>query len=230
MLSKSSINGKKILWILFFLIIFIGAITALFSNNFFKNNKPLDNKELETAEFIQEIRSFVKETTDNKTPNERIENELAKLKNDSLSDQKKFEALSNLAFYFADEYATKHNPSVREFSSTVIAKYAKENYPNLYNESMFNFVCADLSCGQELSLEIKQIFKLLDESGAEPEYIDAIKSNLTVIGYIPDSEVDEKKYGFSFIYPQILELNNPKASEAAKILKNYAKQKYNTDL
>lgn len=223
----ATFRTKKISLIL---IIVLGVLATIVMGIYFARNKYISSENDAATVFAQDVRYFVIEATNSALPNERIEKELAKLRDKSLSDQEKFDALSTLAFYFADEYATTHDPKVREFSSTVLAKYAKEKFPKHYNESMFNFVCADLTCGQKLSPELNQIIKLVKESKAEPDYKNTIISNLTNVGYIPDSETDEKMYGFSFIYPQMLELGDPKASEAAALLKKYAKQKYNLGL
>ncbi|KKQ35070.1 MAG: hypothetical protein US51_C0017G0002 [Microgenomates group bacterium GW2011_GWA2_37_6] len=68
---------------------------------------------------------------------------------------------------------------------------------------------------------------MLDESDVENYYVKTIKENLTTAGYIPDSEIEEKKVGFSLVYDQLLRVGDPKASEAAQVLKTYSRQKYN---
>ncbi len=212
-------RGKRIsILIVLIILLFVIPATILIINTL--------EPDKETEVLTNKIRQFAKEKTEDSKPPERIEAQLTRL-SEKASEKEKYEALSIVGFYFSDAYSSTHDPEIRKFSAEIISPYAKKEFLDFYKDIDFIFTCADSTCGQKLSSEIEHVFALLDESDVENYYVKTIKENLTTAGYIPDSEIEEKKVGFSLVYDQLLRVGDPKASEAAQVLKTYSRQKYN---
>ncbi|MBI2621966.1 MAG: hypothetical protein HYW63_04985 [Candidatus Levybacteria bacterium] len=221
-------NHRKIILVLIiFIILAIIVISSLLIFNKTIFEKVSGNK---TEAFISEVDSFILKNTKVKETPEQVENTYKIIRDPNASNQSKYDGLVNLSFLFSTQYSLTQDPKYREFSKKVIEGYAKKNFPSLYHTNNFNIPCADPVCGQEFTSEIKEIFKLINESGMSEAYKNTISSNLKVAGHMPDSEVEEIEIVYWVIYEDLIFASDPIASEAAEFLKNYAKSKYNIDL
>ncbi|KKP80857.1 MAG: hypothetical protein UR81_C0014G0013 [Candidatus Levybacteria bacterium GW2011_GWB1_35_5] len=207
------------------LSLFIVMILALSAFFIYKKYKA----EQSTNALVEYIRKEIKIRSSTKDVPEQIEKQLSIIKKTSLPAQQRSTALSNLAFYFSNEYSTTNDPQIRLISQNVIGKYVKENFPNLYNPTIFNFVCADPKCGKPLSPEIKQVLDQITKSDL-PENIKITASeNLRNASYMLDTNSSDKIFGIRLVISQLQRSGNPVGSNSANILTKYLKYNYNVE-
>lgn len=184
-----------------------------------------------TDAFVKNIRAEAGSRNEAKKVPEQIERQLETIQNRNLSEEKRYNALINLAFYFSSEYSLSHDPEIREISKNVIGKYAKEQFPKIsYNKTIFEFICADPSCGPPLNPEIKRALDLVDKSDLPENIKVTVNQNLTNAAYMNDKNLSDKIYGVRLSISDLQQSGNPTASDAANILTKYLEENYKTEL
>ena len=131
-------------------ILVILVLTAYIVLSHIKLKSEQKKAETLTSDIRLNIKGILK---DNKIP-DFIEKRLLVINNSKLEDKKRYDALSDIAFYYAGTYSTLHDPSIRLFSIRILGEYAKQEFPHLYNSSVFEIPCSDPQCGQDLSIEL----------------------------------------------------------------------------
>lgn len=213
------------------LAIFILAILVL-AAYIFLNQTKIKSEQKKAEILTEDIKLNISGTSSNSTTPDFIEKKLLIINNMKLDDKKRYGALSDIAFYYASTYSTLHDPSIRLFSIKILGKYAKQEFPRLYNRSVFEIPCSDTQCGQDLTTELKNVLSLIDKSSLSKLAKDTITDNVKTAGYMQDTGISlaYKKDGFRLVYAQLMGTGDPIASEAAKQLSSYALVKYNIKL
>lgn len=209
---------RFLLVIFFFLIICIPLLVYLIS------------KTTKTQTFVNKVEEKVLTTSGNKKLPVNIEDKLSTINNTKKTREERYNALFDLSFIFANAYSTTHDPTIRRFSSEVIDSYFKSQFPDKYNDSLFNFPCADPECGQKLSPEIETVIKEVSENDIPSYMKKTIIINLTSAGYVPNRDIEGKRFGIKLVVDQLKETGDAEASKSAETLVNYFKDKYKVDL
>lgn len=217
---------KNKLFIVFALACLLLLILTSLSAIYYLN---LKQKSKDPVPLIKEAESIISLSINRKVP-DSIEKILDEVKNENKSKRERYEALKDIALYLSSVYDETHAPDIRRFTSEVLGKYAKENFPEYYNKGNFTLICSDPYCGEKIDQELEKILNDIVSSGIPNYAKDIAKYNLTLAGYIPSSELEEKRTGMSLTAFQLEQYGDPKASEAAKSLKSYFLKKYKTDL
>lgn len=178
----------------------------------------------------KEIEGFVKDKSGLPSVPDQIKRQLDSLSDLKISREDKAKALSNLSFYFSAAYSETHDPEIRNFAATVLSEYAKNNFANEFDNTLFNFPCSDPTCGQALSPEIEVVLNIVPKTGI-PDYAkDGVIQNLKTAGYIPDSDLNNKQVGFETVINQLERYGDPEASRAAALLREFFTEKYKKKL
>lgn len=215
------LSKRLILLILSIILLLVIAVLTYFL--YFQKPAELKNSEIVTEGVQKQLE------INGKYFNKTLVNEaLDRINNESLSDEQRYEALKDLSFYFSTAYAASHKPELRAYTES-IETFTRENFPKFYEEGLFIIGCADPSCGEKPDGEIKQIQKEINEAGIAFEYLNTINKNLEQAIYIPNEQIEDKKYGFGLAIYQLKFENNPKASAAAEHLTDYVKRKYSIE-
>ncbi|MBI4098174.1 MAG: hypothetical protein HY426_04005 [Candidatus Levybacteria bacterium] len=218
---QPNVKIRRLLFVFFF--IFIIVCLVLIGYFIYQRSRP-------TNTFVNNVEKKVLAVSGYKELPANIEDKLSIINNTKKTKDERYKALYDLSFIFANAYSTTHDPSIRKFSSEVIDSYFKSQFPDEYNDSLFNFPCADPECGQKLSPEIESVIK--EVSGNDiPSYMkNTIIINLTSAGYVPDSDIDGKRFGINLVVDQLKETGDAQASKSAEKLVNYFKDRYKADL
>ena len=179
--------------------------------------------------FVEYVKMEIIPKSDSKNTTELIEQQLSIIKNINLSDKQRYDATIVLLEYLSNEYSITNDPSIRLIAKNVVGKYAKEQFPRLYNESRFDFACVDPQCGMDLSPEIKQALNIIEKSNLSEGAKVTISENLKSAGYTPESNLQDKLFGLQLSISQLEEYGDPVGSDAAKLLKKYLLDKYKTE-
>ena len=207
------------------LIVIIALVYLIYFQNFGSKSK-INNQEV--AKLSQDIQSTVEKNT-TRFNQSQVKSALDLLNNSKLSDTERFKGIKDISFYYQVAYAASHDPKLRE-QAEILADFAKTNFPQLYEERFFRVGCADPECGEEMDSEFKQIQQEIIESGIPAGPLNTITKNFEQSIYIPNEEIDDKKYGFELVVNQLRLEDNPKASATAEHLVDYVKRKYSIEL
>lgn len=181
--------------------------------------------------FTEAVKTKILSYTDNKQLPQKIVLMLNQLNDPKASDEAKYKTLLTLEFYFANEYSSYHDPSIREFVKNVMGNFAKDNLSKYYKEANFNEVCADPKCGQEIDKELNKIIQLINsDNNIEKAYRDTFIDNLKTAAYLPDSDILNKQFGLGLVASGLEEIGQKSASDTANLIKIYFKNKYSKDL
>ncbi|KKQ35333.1 MAG: hypothetical protein US51_C0008G0002 [Microgenomates group bacterium GW2011_GWA2_37_6] len=213
------LKSKKLIFLILSIILLLFIPILIYFLLYFQK---IDDKNLN-----KEIGTTVKKYNHNFNQ-EQISRALTRLNDDSLPDSERYKALEQIVFYFSTAYSASHEPELRAHVES-LKTFAKNNFPKYYIEENFTVGCADPSCGEKPDEEMKKIQKEINEAGIRPEYLNTINKNLEQAIYIPNEQMDDKKYGFGLAIFQLKFENNPKASAAAQRLIDYLKRKYSIE-
>ena len=222
-----TLTGRSKIKLLLISLLLIFFVTIIFLSSYiiYKDGK-IRSLQKSADSFAESVRKdSSSRNKDGKIP-EQVEQQL-KIVVDLKSPKKnRYIALTNLAFFYSNEYALTNDPSVRQVSSNILGGYAKDNFSDLYNESVFNFICADPKCGQPIPSEVKKVLDLIDKNTTMSNIAKStISKNLKNAGHMTDK--DEGLFGLQLSLNQLKREGTPEASEAAKILLDYMKKEYN---
>lgn len=180
-----------------------------------------------TDAFVSQIRVEVATRNVAKKVPDQIEKKLESVQNRKLPEQKRYDALISLAFYFSNEYSLSHDAKIRQISKDVIGKYAKEQFPGVtYNKTIFEFICADPSCGPPVSPEIKQALDLIAKSNLPENIKVTVNQNLTSAAYMTNNNLSDKIFGIRLSIVDLQQSGNSTGSEAADLLTSYLEKNY----
>lgn len=220
---------KKLL--IFSLVIFIIILIPILISLIYYFGPRQTNKKADLL--INKARSEILLSTNSKLP-DSIETIFKGLTNDSLSQKEKYETLKKLSYYFSSVYDETHAPGIRQFTSDVMGKYAKDNFPKYYIADNFIISCADPVCGEKLDPQIEKVLKDISSIEIPNEEKNVVKYNLTLATYMSSTptskDFEEKRFGMRLAAQQLKHYGNPKASEAAKLIESYFLNKYKSEL
>lgn len=224
---QSNVKIRRFLFVFLFIFIIIG-ITL--SGYFIYQRNKIAKTQADTKIFVNDVKTEVLSVSGQKDLPANIEDKLLTLNDMKKTKDERYRALDDLSFIFANAYSTTHDPSIRKFSSIVLDRYFKSQFPDKYNDSLFNFPCADPECGQKLSPEIESVIKEVNENDIPSYMKKTIIINLTSAGYVPDSDIEGKRFGINLVVEQLRETGDPEASKSAEKLVSYFKDRYKLDL
>lgn len=207
-----------------FLLFSLAIIAVLFSYIFYNNYK-IKSLQKENENFAKFVRDDILSRTKNENSLRYVEEQLKILTDLKLSKKTRYNALSSLAFFYSNEYSLTNDPSIRLVSKNVLGKYGEDNFSDLYNDSVFTFICADPNCGQPIDTRIQKALNLINKSETMSNIAKiTIADNLRNAGYMTD--INERQFGIKLSISQLNNEESSEASEAAKILIDYLNQEY----
>lgn len=163
-----------------------------------------------------------------------VDKYLAQLNDKKIPEKERYSALTNIVFHFAGTYSRVHDPKTRTYVSDTLKKFAKENFPEQYQESDFEIPCSDPECGRQITPGFQTIIDMVQESKLPDYQKDTIILNLKTVGYTPVSDKFNSVSGLTLIIGQLEQGGDSQASEAASFLRDYLKKtysiNYDTDL
>lgn len=220
-----NIKSKKTAFLILAVILLISIIIISYLILFKLND--VMNSTSETKIFTKEVKELSDKHT-NSFNNNQVDAALRKINNQSLSEKDRYDALVDLSFYYAVAYSNGHSSEVRA-QNNVVSDYARENYSNFYDENYFSIPCADPECGEKPDEIMQEILKNVKVLKIEDVKHDTILKNLDTAIFMPANEVllPEKLTAYSLVINQLQFENNQQASNAALLLIDYLKIKYN---
>ena len=217
----------------YFLILIIGIIlaTAIFVF-FFLNRKQSTPQEFDekAIQFENQILDELAKNGNHLGTKERVMLDFETLQNPITSDKIRFESLIKIANTVADEYYETNVPFYRNFITKDLNNYAKEKFPKSYSPNLFIVLCADSTCGEPESSEIKEIINYVNKSKIDESTKNSILQNIKNMSFLSKENIDDKEFMAKFIDNQLNRYDDPDALQASSLLKNYFRQNYNITL
>lgn len=197
---------KKLLLIpVLALLILIPIIFYLLSNRGINKNDELSLLKKESEQIVY--------TYPNAINPARVEEKFAILEDKKNSDEARYLALDNLAFFFGSAYSDTNNPRIRKYLLD-LGKYGEKEFPSLYKKGSFNTVCQDPTCAPPTPEEIKSIISQIKSSNMPKENIERINKNLTNASMVEDDAEDFKFYVYNQAYIEIKSQADSSSSSA----------------
>lgn len=216
---------KKIFYLL--LLVLVTSFTIILIFTILYLNTKEANKNPSTL--ITESESLIESVSNEKLP-DSIKSMFNSLGDTKKSKKDQYETIKNIKLYFSSVYDSTNVPEIRNFSSNVLGKYAKENYPQYYKSDDFIITCADPYCGEKIDSDLQKILDMISSSKIADSTKGVVNYNITLAAYIPKDNLSEKKTGMRLAVLQLENTGNSQASEAAKKLREYFSNKYKTAL
>lgn len=213
----SSRKLKLIIVIITTLILFLISILILINYNNNQKFKTFSNK-------IEKQSSYYK----NEFPNEHVLKNLYVLENSKLPNTEKYQALTQIVFYFKNVYFEINSPEIRNFAIE-IDKFASENFKDEYNKFDFIIQCTDEECGEKITPEIKAFIIEIENLDIDPVYKKSILYNIRNGALTPNDNFydrQDKQISFGLAVNTLNSLENPQASSTAKKIKDYFDNNY----
>lgn len=175
------------------LVIVIFALQRVETN---KTNKSTDTI-TEFTEIKNEIINISSQDYDNNNETyDRMRTQIAIVEDNTKSQQEKYDALQSLELFLKSEYSRTNNPKYYVLLKNKVKPYVKENYPDLYDESVFYTSCQHEECADdEQPVELQEILNLIKESDLPDVVKETLIQDLINTGYKSDKTELEGKVG-----------------------------------
>ncbi len=184
------------------IVIFIILITILagiilgiifYANSTLKSNQQPSSSLVDYAPLLQEVNLLSSDSSiAQNSQYQRFLEKFQKLGDSKLSRKQKYDELANSVSFFEGLYSSTNNPKVYPVLKN-IDKFAKDSFPDFYQELDFSYFCQDPSCAETSQPEeIENIIKDIESS----DFPDFVKKSLirdvTNVGYLSKSQNEEK--------------------------------------
>ncbi len=143
----------------------------------------------------------------------RVEEKFKILHDKKLTEQERYSALDNLAFFFGSAYSDTNDAKIRKYLVN-LGKYGEKEFPALFKKGPFNPVCQDPSCAPPTPEEIKSIITQIKSSDAPKEDIERITKALSNASMVEDDAEDFKFYAYNQAYTDIKSVADTSSSSA----------------
>ena len=223
----SLFNQIDIKRLLLILLIIIFIVIAILSFYFIFKTETRKKQLKSNVIFVEYVKKDAQSRIKDQKQIKFIEDQLVIIQSSSLKTTTRYDSLVRIEEIYSNEYRLTNNPSTRQVINNILGSYAKENFPKLYNESLFNTPCADPTCGNPIPSDISNVIRIIENDEQIPNIAkETIRLNLKNASYLPDKT--EGLFGLKLSLSQINRFNDPEASAAAKILSNYIKNNSKT--
>lgn len=216
------IAKKRLLASLLVLIIVIVLSSSLIIFLSFKEKSDSSLLDKKTNELIQ--------GSTHKPMPDSIRPLFTQVSNKKLSSKQRYDALVKIKDYLSSLYNETKSPEIRNYIREDLKKFAESNFADQFIQEEFDLTCADPSCGEKIDPEMTSVLGKIKKINMPEIYRDTIMYNLNLALLIPDEEIEEKETGLSLSVIQLEGVGIPEASETAKLIREYAKDRYNITL
>ncbi|MBP9716871.1 MAG: hypothetical protein KBD51_02905 [Candidatus Levybacteria bacterium] len=143
----------------------------------------------------------------------RVEEKFAILEDKKNTNEARYSALDNLAFFYGSAYSDTNNPRIKKYLLD-LGKYGEKEFPTLYKKGPFNPVCQDTTCAPATPEEIKSIISQIKSSDMPKEDMERINKNLANASMVENDAQDFKFYVYNQTYTEIKNIADASSSSA----------------
>lgn len=129
----------------------------------------------------------------------KIISKLNIVENKQNSEEKRYQGISDAAFYLQAFYSSTNNPKLYPLISSFDI-FAKENFPKYYEKRDFVYYCQDQTCAESPQpQEIKNIIEEIKASDFPEEVKQSTVRSLLNVGYLSKKDSETKFYKYLLI-------------------------------